>query len=99
MTIVVLELPVPPMMPIVSPASMCRVTSVIEYSTERSSYAKSTCMKSTDPFGTSMTGSAGSVIVGRSSSTSVIRSADATDMVIMTKIMESIIRLIRIFIQ
>ena len=51
------------------------------------------------PSFTSVTGFSGSVRSAFSSRTSQIRLALAADMVIMTKIMESIIRLMRMFMQ
>ena len=58
-------------------------------------YLKLTLSKSTDPSFTSVTALSGLVRLLCSFSTSQIRSADSMDMVIMTKTMESIIRLIR----
>ena len=60
-------------------------------------YLKFTWLKSIEPSFTSMTGFSGFWRVLSSESTSTIRSADSKDMVIITKIMESIIRLMRIW--
>ncbi len=50
-----------------------------------------------EPSATSSTGSAGSAIVGSAASTSVMRCADSSAMVTMAKIIDSCIRLIRIW--
>ena len=48
-----------------------------------------------EPSTTSSAGSAGSAIVGSAANTSVMRCADSTAMVTMTKIIDSCIRLMR----
>ena len=58
---------------------------------------KLTWSKSIEPSFTSITGCSGFCRVLSSERTSTIRSALSADMVTMTKIMESIIRLIRIW--
>ena len=50
-----------------------------------------------EPSATSSTGSAGSAIVGSAANTSVMRCADSSAMVTMTKIIDNCIRLIRIW--
>lgn len=57
---------------------------------------KAHVVKSMEPSATSSTGSAGSAIVGSAASTSVMRCADSSAMVTMTKIIDSCIRLMRI---
>ena len=59
-------------------------------------YLKLTFSNSTEPFKTVVTGFSGFLMVLCSSNTSTILLADSSDIVIITKNIESIIRLIRI---
>ena len=84
-------------MPTISPLLMCR--SMLERALRLAffEYLKFTWSKSMEPSLTSMTGFSGFCRVLSSERTSTIRSADSRDMVTITKIMETIIRLIRIW--
>ena len=62
-----------------------------------SEYLKLTWSKSIEPSATSRAASAGFVMVGSAFSTSTIRFALSSDMVTITKIMESCMRLMRIW--
>lgn len=96
-TSVVLPLPVPPRMPTVAPEGMCSSTSRSVHSGLCGSYLKETWEKSMLPFSTCAPSTAAwSVMAGTSSSTSTIRLAQATDRVIIIKIMDTIIREMRI---
>ena len=92
----VLLLPVPPMIPTVSPDSTEKLISESAKFSELSDYLKLTPEKRMLPSATSVMGSAGSVIELFSLRTSDIRVADASEMETITMIMESIIRLISI---
>ena len=91
-----LEEPVPPMMPMVSPERMCRSMSCKTIRRAEAAYLKLTPSKSTAPSATVSTGSAGSVRVLRSERTSAMRLPDSPAMVIITKTMDTIIRLLSI---
>ena len=89
--------PVPPMMPSVSPGLMRKVMSLSTGLPVPCLYLKVTWSNSTLPSFTVWTGFlAGGRSVG-SSSTSMMRRQEATDMLSMTKTIDSIIRLIRMF--
>ena len=91
-------LPVPPMMPSVSPGRMLKVTSFRTGWPEPCLYLKVTCSNSMPPSLTCCTGALGAGRSVVSSSTSTIRRAEAADMAIITKAVLSIIRAIRMFI-
>ena len=92
-----LEEPVPPMMPMVSPLLTCRSTSASAWRSARAEYLKLTWSKSMEPSATSVTACSGAPIVGSASSTSLMRRADSSAIVTMTKIMDSCMRLMRIW--
>ena len=89
--------PVPPMTPMVSPLLMCRSTSERAWRSACAEYLKLTWSKSIEPSATSRTGSAGAAIVGSASRTSLMRRALSSAIVTMTKIMDSCMRLMRIW--
>ena len=93
------ELPVPPMIPMVSPEAMERLISSKTGVSEVLLYRNVTWSNRMLPSVTSWSGFSGSVISLFSFNTSQIRSALAILMVIMTKTMESIMRLIIMFMQ
>ena len=84
------------MMPMVSPLAICRSISVSASFSAVAAYLKSTWSKSTEPSATSVRAPSGLDSVLSVSSTSVIRFMDSSDIVTMTKINETIIRLKRI---
>ena len=86
------------MMPTVSPDLMCKSTSFRMGSPLPSAwYLNMTWLKSIEPSLTVSSGCSGFDSDGSSFSTSTIRRADAADMVSMTKIIDSIIRFISMF--
>ena len=85
------------MMPIVSPLLMCRSMSDRAWRLAFLEYLKLTWSKSIEPSLTSVAGWAGFEIVGVAVRTSSIRWADSSAMVTMTKIIDSCMRLIRIW--
>ena len=90
-------LPVPPMMPSVSPGRMVKVMSFRTGWPEPCLYLKVTWSKAMLPSATVSTGALGAGRSVVSSSTSTMRRAEEADMEIMTKAMLSIIRAIRMF--
>ena len=82
-------------MPTVAPEGMWRSMSSRALRSALAEYLKLTWSKSTAPFGTSRSGEAGSLRSVSVSRTSAIRLAEAEAIVTITKIIESIIRLIR----
>ena len=94
-----LALPVPPIIPIVSPdLILTLIFSSIGFSLLLL-YLNVTFLNSILPSGTSKSGSSGFVMSGFSFNTSAIRFALAIDIVIITNTIDNIIRLIRMFIQ
>ena len=102
----VFPLPVPPRMPTVCPLWMCRSMSSNVHSGLLGAYLKETWSKSTLPLCTTAAccapvssvscRTASSVMSGSSSSTSIMRRAQATERVIIIKIMDTISSEIRI---
>ena len=92
-----LEEPVPPKTPMISPDLMCRSTSARAMRSAFLEYLKLTPSKSMEPSFTSVTAFSGLVKLLFSVRTSTIRSADSMDMVIITKTMDRVIRLMRIW--
>ena len=76
--------PVPPRMPTVMPASICRFIPARANFCALAEYLKETFSKSTEPSFISVTASSGEDRDGVSSSTSQIRRADSADIVSMT---------------
>ena len=89
--------PVPPMMPMVSPLLMCRSMLSRAWRSAFLEYLKLTSSKSMEPSATWVTGWPGLAMVGVACKTSLMRCALSSAMVTMTKIMESCMRLIRIW--
>ena len=87
-TSVLLAEPVPPSMPTVSPALMCRSTPESAYSAASARYLKETPSKSTLPSATSVTAPSGEESAGASSSTSPMRRALARERVSIRKTLE-----------
>ena len=83
MSVVLLE-PVPPRMPTVMPAAMCRSISRRANFFAFAEYLNETPSKSTEPSLTSVTGFSGFLSAGSSARTSQIRFADSADIVSMT---------------
>ena len=96
-TKLVLPEPVLPIIPTVSPALIFMLIFSRLFSSLSSSYLKLTFLNSISPSLTSITALAGSTISGSSSNTSKIREADATDLDIIIRTIEIIIRDIRIW--
>ena len=86
-----LLLPVPPIMPIVSPDLMCKLMLSSTFLFDSSLYANETLLKSILPSLTVLIGSGLFIMSGLSFNTSVILSALAALIVIITNIIESII--------
>lgn len=84
-------------MPMISPLLMCKSMWERALRVAFLEYLKLTWSKSMEPSFTSITGFWGFCRVLSSESTSTIRSADSKDMVTITNIMETIIRLIKIW--
>ena len=80
-----------------SPDLICRLISASAMRSAFLEYLKLTLSKSMEPSFTSVSPFSGLVSVLSSFKTSVIRSIDSSDMVIITKTMETIIRLMRIW--
>ena len=80
-----------------SPDLMCRSTSDRALRSAFLEYLKLTLSKSIEPSLTSVMAFSGLVRLLCSDSTSTIRSADSIDMAIMTKTIDKLIRLIRIW--
>ena len=91
-----LDEPVPPMTPITSPLLMWRSMSERAMRSAFREYLKSTWSKSTEPSGTSVRPPSGLVRSLFSSRTSQMRRALSSDMVIITKTIENIMRLMSI---
>ena len=91
-----MEDPVPPMMPTVCPEAIERSMSLSTFLSAFAAYAKLTCSKRMEPSLTVISAPVGLAISVFSSSTSAMRRAEAREMVIMVKTMESIINAIKI---
>ena len=91
-----LDEPVPPITPMTSPLLMWRSMSVSAWRSASGEYLKLTWSKSMEPSGTSVRGSAGLERSLCSRRTWQMRRADSSDMVTITKIIESIMRLMSI---